>query len=283
MTALKETKAKPLCGGCGLFAMEKAGFPVGTIRVWKGKKYIKVAPGKWKPQSEGGTQKKSGGGENNGHGNSNKSRFLNHVDGWLVELAKQTGLDIAGYRHKVTEDFKRHVEKRHGNPSTETKRGQIAVTREDLDKIESIINTPDFAVAGIKRNGRDRIILVKNTEHGSVLVEEILDGKRNKTLNAKTFWITKNPVSVDSLKKRLEISGIYDVSKMRAASRADAVSALSSAKTTEDGRNPTVNSPSDSTVPQSGGSVKKSWWCWFDQDGRLWFRKSALKALKGRE
>lgn len=28
----------------------KGNFPVGTIREWKGKKYIKVAPGKWKPK-----------------------------------------------------------------------------------------------------------------------------------------------------------------------------------------------------------------------------------------
>ena len=31
-------------------SIEKAGYPVGTLREWKGKKYIKVAPGKWKPK-----------------------------------------------------------------------------------------------------------------------------------------------------------------------------------------------------------------------------------------
>ena len=31
-------------------SMQKAGYPVGTIREWKGKKYIKVAPGKWRPK-----------------------------------------------------------------------------------------------------------------------------------------------------------------------------------------------------------------------------------------
>lgn len=30
------------------FSIEKAGYPVGTIREWKGKKYIKIAPNKWK-------------------------------------------------------------------------------------------------------------------------------------------------------------------------------------------------------------------------------------------
>ena len=27
--------------------LKKAGYPVGTIREWKGKKFVKVAPGKW--------------------------------------------------------------------------------------------------------------------------------------------------------------------------------------------------------------------------------------------
>lgn len=31
-------------------SIEKSGYPVGTIREWKGKKYIKIAPGKWKPK-----------------------------------------------------------------------------------------------------------------------------------------------------------------------------------------------------------------------------------------
>lgn len=33
-----------------LLVMEKANYPVGTIREWKGKKYIKVAQGKWRPK-----------------------------------------------------------------------------------------------------------------------------------------------------------------------------------------------------------------------------------------
>lgn len=31
-------------------SIAKGGLPVGTIRVWKGKKYIKIAPGKWRPK-----------------------------------------------------------------------------------------------------------------------------------------------------------------------------------------------------------------------------------------
>lgn len=38
-------------GGIG-----KAGYPVGTIREWKGKKYIKMAQGKWRPKYDGNTR-----------------------------------------------------------------------------------------------------------------------------------------------------------------------------------------------------------------------------------
>ena len=31
----------------------KAGLPIGTIRTWKGKKFIKIAPNKWKPKYDG--------------------------------------------------------------------------------------------------------------------------------------------------------------------------------------------------------------------------------------
>lgn len=39
-----------------LLVMEKSGYPVGTIREWKGKKFIKIAPGKWKPKYDSNTR-----------------------------------------------------------------------------------------------------------------------------------------------------------------------------------------------------------------------------------
>src|SRR5574344_1415601 len=37
-------------------SMQKGGYSVGTIRTWKGKQYIKIAPGKWKPKYNGQTR-----------------------------------------------------------------------------------------------------------------------------------------------------------------------------------------------------------------------------------
>ena len=36
-----------------LEGLRKAGFPVGTVREWKGKKFVKIAPGKWRPKYDG--------------------------------------------------------------------------------------------------------------------------------------------------------------------------------------------------------------------------------------
>lgn len=37
-------------------SLVKSGYPVGTIRIWKGKKYIKVAPNKWRPKYDSNTR-----------------------------------------------------------------------------------------------------------------------------------------------------------------------------------------------------------------------------------
>ena len=166
-----------------------------------------------------------------------KKQFGEFVSPWIVKLAKETGFEIEGYKHKITEDFERHVLKQHGNEKTETGRGQIAVTQEDLEKIDSIMNSPDIAVAGIFKNGSPRIVLVKNTEHGSILVEEILSGNRNKVLNAKTFWIVRKTVNTERIKEILKNTKGYDISKIKIATATDANSALYSAQSAEGGGN----------------------------------------------
>lgn len=188
-------------------------------------------------------------------------RFVSEVKDWIVNLAKATGLDITGFKHKTTEDFERHAIKKHGSERTETGRGQVAVTQEDLDNIQDVMDNPDIAVAGVKKNGKDRIVLVKNNEHGSILVEEVLSGRRNKVLNAKTFWILDKTVDEGKIKKILANTKGYDVSKIKTATPTVATSALSSSQTDEGGRNSTgkgngleddsKESPDNSNVPQN--------------------------------
>ncbi len=146
--------------------------------------------------------------------------FRNPVQDWIVELAKEAGLDISGYKHKVTQEFKKHTLSHHGNISEEDKRGQIAVTETDLLNIDDILQNPTFAVAGVKRRDKygkmeNRIILVKNTDNGAILFEEVLSGRRNKALNAKTLLIKKGKITGESLFNILESNARNDVTNFK--------------------------------------------------------------------
>ena len=290
----KETHTERLEKAIFALSLIKSGYPVGTVRTWRGTKFKKIAPNKWRRIYDSETRgakmsiarlkKKVANANsidelfdivmNNTHRFSDangkplaivkelkaavdeKKKALNadkpstkaQIDDWkkqnkqkaikflgtvtpeIVKLAKSAGLDIEGYKHKVTDDFARHVIKKHGNKKEEAKRGQIAVTQEDLDNIKTVMNTPDIVVAGVKKNGKDRIVLVKNTEHGSILVEEVLSGRRNKTLNAKTFWIMDKTVDEAKIQKILTNTNGYDVSKIKVASLTGTNSVLSSSK-----------------------------------------------------
>ena len=156
--------------------------------------------------------------------NKFQQRFCGEVKSWIVNLVKEIGIDITGVKHKITSDFERHVMKQHGNSLRELARGNIAVTEADLNVLQDIMDNPDIAAVGIYRGKEPRVVLVKNSEYGSVLVEEVLSGNKNKTLNAKTFWIMKHPVTVEKIKHILESAGGYG--EIKIATTAVANSAL---------------------------------------------------------
>ena len=172
------------------------------------------------------------------------SEFRKPVQEWIVELAKEAGLDISGFKHKVTQEFKKHTLSHHGDEKTESSRGQIAVTETDLLNIDTILEKPTFAVAGVKRKNKygkieNRIILVKNTENSTILFEEVLSGKKNKALNAKTLLIKKGTITEESLLHILESNARNDVSnfKIKYADAVAANSTIHSAQTADGGSN----------------------------------------------
>lgn len=152
--------------------------------------------------------------------NENYSEFKNFVQDWIVDLAKEAGLDISGFRHKITQEFKQHILSNHGDTESENNRGQVAISAEDLDNIDDILENPTFAVAGVKRRNKygvmeDRIILVKNTNRGTILFEEVLFGKRNRALNAKSLIIKKGIITEESLRNILASNSKNDITHMK--------------------------------------------------------------------
>ena len=118
---------------------------------------------------------------------------LGKVGKWLVDEAGKVGIDIRGFEHEITNEFVNHVVKKHGNEKAEAFRGQIAVKQDDFDKISEVINSPDLVMVGVKTLGRDMVAYAKKMPDGTTLyIEEVLSGKRNKTLRGKTMFKHKN-------------------------------------------------------------------------------------------
>jgi len=137
---------------------------------------------------------------------------------WLVNNAKEIGIDIKGFEHEVTNYFIDHVLKRHGNSDTEASVGQIAVKEYDFNSIADIVRNPDYAIIGAKRKGEDILFYAKRMEDGSTIyLEEVLKGKKNKTLRSKTLFRKKDDIDVDkdTLLKIASGYGRNDLSKIK--------------------------------------------------------------------
>ena len=102
------------------------------------------------------------------------------ADPWLVETAKEHGLDLEGYNHVIDGSAVRHVISRHGDEAVELSRGQLPVTDADFDRIPSVIGSPDAVVFGTKTRGnRDQVGYIKRLEDGTTLhLEEVRTGKK---------------------------------------------------------------------------------------------------------
>jgi len=152
--------------------------------------------------------------EQNSRGNqlekNKKNRYSKQMDSfqkttigkpekWLIEAAACIGLEIAGFTHEVTDNFKSHVFKQHGNEISEKARGQIAVTQSDIAKIPNIVKTPDFTIIGIKRDSETLIAYSKKYDNNTVIYyEEVLTGKKSKTLRSKTMFIKIGSMSKET-------------------------------------------------------------------------------------
>jgi len=154
---------------------------------------------------------------------------------WLVNHAKEDGIDIDGFEHEITDYFKNHVLKEHGNSKKEKSKGQIAVNEDDFDKISNIVETPDYVMIGAKRDGKDVLYYVKKISDGTILyVEDVLNS--NKSLRGKTMF-----KRIKDINKR-KISNIVSMNKATDISKAKIVSPVGT------GSNPSYNRPEESKV-----------------------------------
>jgi len=139
---------------------------------------------------------------------------------WLINNAIEVGIDIEGFEHEITNYFINHVLNRHSDPDTEKSLRQIVVKEEDFNNIADIVKNPDYAIIGAKRKGEDVLFYAKRMEDGSTIyLEEVLKGKKNKTLRSKTLFRKKD--DIDDKNTFLKIAsgdGKTDLSKIKTVS-----------------------------------------------------------------
>ena len=87
---------------------------------------------------------------------------------WTLDNAADTGIQgTQHYTHSVSKSSAYHIFKEHGNAQTEEKRGQIAVTAEDLARIPEIVTAPDEVVTGFQSDdGAQRVAYLKRFDDG---------------------------------------------------------------------------------------------------------------------
>ncbi len=77
-------------------------------------------------------------------------------------ILQKTGLNVSGFTRVLDNYGVRHTIKQHGNAENEGRRGQIAVTLEDFEKIVLITSQPDNIFAdGKNKIGREVLVFVK--------------------------------------------------------------------------------------------------------------------------
>ena len=142
---------------------------------------------------------------------NNKMLFGKVSDEIATTISKKFGINIDDYSISLKGDNVRKIMKDHGNPETESKRGQIAVTKSDFDYIDDIILEPDnIYLSGKTSSGKPSITFEKNIDNKYTLVEFVSD--KNHTLEVQTMYKhkKKNSPTADNTQKSLFLTSETD-------------------------------------------------------------------------
>ncbi|MCW5776390.1 MAG: hypothetical protein KIS87_08140 [Phycisphaeraceae bacterium] len=107
-----------------------------------------------------------------------------------TSVSEVLGIDLAGWTHTIDNFAVRHTLGKHGDPITEDRRGQVAVTEDDFAMLPEIVGTPDEVVALKEhRAGLPKVRYTKRVNGVTYVVEEARAGKRQLAL--VTMWKRK--------------------------------------------------------------------------------------------
>jgi|GEM_PF-6379104 len=104
-------------------------------------------------------------------------RQVDHAE--AERIKKATGLEVEGYWHAIDAYAVRHIQKEHGDPSRESSRGQIAVTKEDILQIPTITLNPDAIKPMRTALGKDAVAYIKKINGDVFYLEEVRTGRKH--------------------------------------------------------------------------------------------------------
>lgn len=103
---------------------------------------------------------------------------------WINKVKKQTNLDLNGFVLSIDNYGIIHSFKNHGNPISEARRGQVAITEEDFMNLISIVmDFDEVKLVGLTKRTKNAILQFKKEINGQVY---ILQEVRNTTKKSKT-------------------------------------------------------------------------------------------------
>lgn len=112
---------------------------------------------------------------------TNIRELLGDVSKNNIDAVKQnTGIDLTGYERVIDSSGIKHILKHHGDEAVEAKRGQIAITRDDIARIPEIVESPDdIKYVGENKQGLPAIRYQKNINGVIYYFEEVRGGRKH--------------------------------------------------------------------------------------------------------
>lgn len=118
------------------------------------------------------------------------SDFAKVSDQTANAVKDELGIDVGGWTHSITEGDVRHIIKQHGDEETEAKRGQRAVTQQDIECLPELLEHFDnIEFSGLNELGNETFI-VKKTIGGDIYCAQEIRVRRKK-LVVKSMWVKK--------------------------------------------------------------------------------------------
>ena len=128
---------------------------------------------------------------------TNKKMYFGMVSADLAaEIKAETGIDVEGYNLSLGENEIRKINKSHGNESTETTRGQRAVTEADYLNIPDVVQSPDAISLSSKTYEGKPVIEFRQYNGNETTVVAAVVSDRRLDLFVQTTFINKKTGSI---------------------------------------------------------------------------------------